>query len=186
MAEHRVELEQAFADLFEMLGVVPIFCASSRISSLFLGQELMQRRIEQANGDRQPGHLRRMPTKSSRCIGRIFASALARCLAFSAMIISRTASMRSGAEEHMLGAAQADALGAEIARDLRVMRRVGIGAHTQRALLVGPRHELGEEGRHLRLDGRHPPEDNLARGAVEGDEFAATNDVSPAFILPSL
>ena len=37
------------------------------------------------------------------------------------------------AEEHVLGAAEADALGAELARHLRVVGQVGVGAHLQRA-----------------------------------------------------
>ena len=41
-------------------------------------------------------------------------------------------------EEHVLGAAQADALGAEAARGPRVQRRVGVGAHAQAADRVDP------------------------------------------------
>jgi hypothetical protein len=46
-------------------------------------------------------------------------------------------------EEHVLGAAQADAFGAELAGGLGVARDVGIGAHAELAAeLVGPLHEL--------------------------------------------
>ena len=42
-------------------------------------------------------------------------------------------------EEHVLGAAQADAFGAELAGDLGVARDIGIGAHAEFAAeLVGP------------------------------------------------
>ena len=41
-------------------------------------------------------------------------------------------------EEHMLGAAQPNAFGAELARHARIVRRVGVGAHAQLAELVGP------------------------------------------------
>ena len=41
-------------------------------------------------------------------------------------------------EEHVLGAAEPDALGAEVAAATRVVRRVGVGAHPEVAHLVGP------------------------------------------------
>ena len=46
----------------------------------------------------------------------------------------------------MLGAAQADALGPEVARVGRVLTGVGVGPHGQMALadLVGPREDGGE------------------------------------------
>ncbi len=42
------------------------------------------------------------------------------------------------AEEHVLGAAEADPLGAELARLARVLGRVGVGAHVHAAHPVGP------------------------------------------------
>ena len=40
--------------------------------------------------------------------------------------------------EHVLGAAEADALGAELAGLAGILGRVGVGAHPQAADLVGP------------------------------------------------
>ena len=48
------------------------------------------------------------------------------------------------AEEHVLGAAQADPLGAELAGLGGVLGRVGVGADLERADLVGPVHQRGE------------------------------------------
>ncbi len=81
----------------------------------------------------RPCMMRNSSTKSWRCIGSSLASALRRPSASSAMIISRTATMRSLVEEHVLGAAEADALGAEAARGLGVERRLGVGAHVHGA-----------------------------------------------------
>ena len=50
------------------------------------------------------------------------------------------------AVEHVFGAEQADALGAEQPGDLGVFRRVGVGAHAQRAELVDDLHEALERG----------------------------------------
>ena len=42
------------------------------------------------------------------------------------------------AEEHVLGAAQADAVGAERVGQLGLVRMIGVGAHAEAAELVGP------------------------------------------------
>ena len=52
--------------------------------------------------------------------------------------------MRSVVEEHVLGAAQADALGAELAGLGGVVGGVGVGADLQAAVLVGPGHDPAE------------------------------------------
>ena len=55
-----------------------------------------------------------------------------------------------GGHEHVLGPAQADALGAELARAARVGGRVGVGAHAERAQLVAP----AEHGLEALVDAR--------------------------------
>ncbi len=47
-------------------------------------------------------------------------------------------------EEHVLGAAEPDPLGAEVAAPVRVGRRIGVHPHPEMADLVGPLHEPGE------------------------------------------
>ena len=78
-----------------------------------------------------PAIARRMPTKSPRCIG--------------SDLFQRRRSLLGGlgqdhlahggdpilVEKHVLGAAQPDSLGAELARDRGVVRGVGVGAHAQ-------------------------------------------------------
>ena len=54
------------------------------------------------------------------------------------------------AEEHVLGAAQADAFGAELARLLRVLGKVGVRAHLEAAQLVGPTEDRRRSGRSAR------------------------------------
>ncbi len=76
------------------------------------------------------------------------------------------------AEEHVLGAAEADALGAEVAGPLGVLGVVGVGPDAEPAELVGIGEELGHLGGHPRLDkGQHAGHD-LARRAVNGDDVA--------------
>jgi hypothetical protein len=79
-----------------------------------------------------------MPSKSLRWKGSSF---FQRLLARRLVVGEDHLAHREDAvalEEHVLGAAQADALGAEVASALRVGGRVGVGAHAQRAELVGP------------------------------------------------
>ena len=49
---------------------------------------------------------------------------------------------RALAVEHVLDAEEADALGAELARPVRVLGRVGVGADLQAAELVADLHEV--------------------------------------------
>jgi hypothetical protein len=73
---------------------------------------------------------------------------------------------------HVLGAAEPDALGAELERDARVVGRIRIGAHAQHPHLIGPAHEGGELARQCGLDHRHAAEQNLTGRAVDGDDIA--------------
>src|SRR5580704_9437843 len=75
-------------------------------------------------------------------------------------------------EEHVLGAAEPDTLGAEFDRGTRIGRRVGIGAHFQRADAIGPFHQGGEFAGQRRLLHRHPAGEHLPARAVDGEDIA--------------
>ena len=108
----------------------------------------MQRRIEKPHDDRQPVH------------GLEHAEEIA-CLGLQQLVHSlvshggvfvqneRLNDLLAIAQEHMLGTAQTDALGAEVAGEFRVLRVVGIGAHAERAEFVGPLEDGVEVARHL-------------------------------------
>ncbi len=91
------------------------------------------------------------------------------------MIICAHGDDALGVEEHVLGAAQADALGAELARRLGIERRLGIGAHLQPPHLVGPAHQRREVARQLRLDHGDGADEDLAGAAVDGQDLAAAH-----------
>ena len=103
-----------------------------------VGQELVQRRVEQADGHRQALH---------RPEDAVEVLALERQQLGQVLLAlggvgrhDHVAHVRQALllHEHVLGAAEADALGAELAGLLRILRRVGVGAHLQAAHLVGP------------------------------------------------
>src|SRR5581483_7882608 len=75
-------------------------------------------------------------------------------------------------EEHMLGAAQPDAFGAEAARDFRILRRIGVSAHAEFAEFVDPLHQPAEAATDFRLDERNLTVDHAPGRTVERDEFA--------------
>ena len=139
-----------------------------------LGQELMQRRIERADHHREAVHRREQPGEILALHGQQLDQRLAAVFSSRARIIACTIRQAVFGEEHVLGAAQADAFGAERARGLGIARDVGIGAHAELAAeLVRPLHELGEVRRlQIGLIGLGLAEIDLGRGAVDRDPVA--------------
>ena len=69
-------------------------------------------------------------------------------------------------EEHMLGTAQADALGTQLTGLGGVVGGIGIGADLQAAELVGPGHDAAEVAAHAGIHGGHCAVVDIAGGAV--------------------
>ena len=132
-------------------------------------QELVERRVEQADRDRQAGHRLEDPLE----VGLLERQEPVERVAASFLVAREDHLLHDGqpilAEEHVLGAAEADALRAELARLRGVLGVVGVRAHLQAARLVGPLEErlevLVDVGRHER-DGA---DDDAAGGAVDRD-----------------
>ena len=74
--------------------------------------------------------------------------------------------------EHVLGAAEADALGAELARLGGILGRVGVRAHAQPAELVGPVEDRAEVLVDRRRHEPHRADDHAAGAAVDRDHVA--------------
>ena len=78
----------------------------------------------------------------------------------------------------MLGAAEADALGAELDRLRGIVRVIGVGADAQTAILVRPAHDAAE----LAADGGVDRGDcavvDVAGGAVDGEPIALVVDLA--------
>ena len=77
-------------------------------------------------------------------------------------------------EEHVLGAAEADAFGAELAGDFGIARNIGIGAHAELAAeLVRELHELTEgSGGRIRFLGGGLTEIDVAGGSIHREPLA--------------
>ena len=172
LAEHRVELAERGDAAAQLATLTPMLGGDLADELLAMRQELVQRRIEQADGHRQPRHdleqldeilaLRRQQLGERR-------AAPFRILGEDHLAHGEDALLL---EEHVLGAAEPDAFGAEGARLARIGRRIGIGAHLQAAEAVGPLHQGVEVVRQLGLAHGHAALDDLAGRAVDGDHVA--------------
>ncbi len=121
-----------------------------------IGQELVQRRIEQADGHRQALHDAEQLDEIVALHGQDLGQRRAAPLDGLGHDHLAHGDDAAAVEEHMLGAAEPDALGAEAARHAGIVRRLGVGAHLHPPVLVRPDHQLGEIAGELGLDGRRP------------------------------
>lgn len=127
--------------------------------------------IQQANGDRQPLHLPEDADEVTLLHGQDLGQGPLAPL----HVLGEDHLPHRGdpirLEEHVLGAAEADPLGAELAGHPRIVGGVGIGSHLQLAEAVHPLHQGAEVPGKLRRNCRHLAEHHLAGGAVQGDDI---------------
>ena len=84
------------------------------------------------------------------------------------------------AEEHVLGAAEADAAGAEGAGPGGIGRGVGVGTDAETALVVGPDEKGLDIADEVGLDEPSAADDDAAAGAVDGDLVAGVDGHLPS------
>lgn len=178
VAHHGVELMQGHDNILQLVKRHAHLLRQLLDVRLLGGQELVQRGIEIADGHRAGAHdavhglkvalLERLDLR--QCDLALLDGAGADHLADGLDAVL--------GEEHMLGAAQADALGAEVDRLLRVARVVGIGLNVQAAGSIGPAHETVEILVAGGGDGRDLTGVDVAGAAVEGDPVALREAVA--------
>ncbi len=83
-------------------------------------------------------------------------------------------------EEHVLGAAKANAFGTEGAGSTCIGWRIGIGAHRHAARAIGPFHQLAEIAGKLRLRHRHFAPQHAAGRTIDGDDVALAQHAADA------
>ena len=165
-AQHRIGLAQLVRAPLQRRGIEPR-CLGERFDLLRLvRQELVQRRIEQADGHRQAGHdleqLDEVLTLHRQDFGERRATPVG--------ILGQDHLAHRGqpdvVEEHVLGAAETDALGAEAARRTGVERGLRVGPDAEPAVLVGPAHQSREIARQLGIDRRDRAQHDRTVAAV--------------------
>jgi hypothetical protein len=146
----------------------------------------VERRIEQADGDRQPGHdpedLLEVAALLGKQLGERGAAAL---LAVGQDHLANRGDPR-GIEEHVLGAAQADALGAEFARGAAIVRGLGIGADARRRTLSAQTMSVPKSPTSSAALVGTWPEHHLAGRAVDGDDLVFLTSTRPTFMRRAL
>ena len=178
VTHHGVELVQGGDDALQVLhGDVHFLGQSLDVVGLG-GQELMERRIQQADGHRATLHglvdgLEVTLLHGLELLERLLA--LLQGLGNDHLADGGDA---VGIKEHVLGTAQANALGAEVHSLLGVLGGVGVGAHLERAVLVSPAHEAAELTGDGGLGGGDGFAVNVAGGAVDGDPVAFLVDLA--------
>ena len=132
----------------------------------------MQRGVEQADRDREPGHR----LEEALEVGLLEREQLVERLAPARLVGGHDHPLHLrlavGRHEHVLCPAEADPLGAEPARALGVLRGVGVGPHAQCAQLVGPAEHRLEALVDLGDHERDVVERDGTRAAVEADQVA--------------
>ena len=175
-AEHRVLLVE-FAGagdgrLYLLgLGAVRVEGLEGLRELRYLRKELVERRVEETDGDGQPFH----GLEDSVEVG--FLHDLEFVELYDSLFLRRGDyhllhdGQTVGVHEHVLGAAEADALRSEGAGAAGVFRRVGVGPDLELRDLVGVVEELAEVVVELRVDEFHLADYDVAVASVEGEVF---------------
>ena len=172
MAHHGVELVERSDDRLDLVDGLALSLGQS-FDVLFLsGNELVQRGIQEADGNRFAFHGLIESLEVALLHGlQLCQSGLALLDGIGADHLTDGGDT-VGIEEHVLGAAEADAFCAEVKGVLGVLGGVGVGADLQLTELVGPAHQgaevagdgSGNGGKSLAVD--------VAGGAIKGDVVA--------------
>ena len=137
----------------------------------------MQRRVEQPDRDREPGHRLEDPLEVALLQRQQpFERAAALLLAAGEDHLPHDRQPALG-HEHVLGAAEADPLGSELARLRRVLGRVRVGAHAEPAELVRPGEDRLEVLVDRGWDERDGSDDHAPGAAVDRDRVALVQRV---------
>src|SRR6267143_2096852 len=139
--------------------------------------EFMKRRVNQANGDWESIH----GFEDADEVAALEWRKLIQCPDASVLLVRQdhfldgaltlVASFRllEVGEEHVLGAAEADAFGAELDGFTGILRGVHIGADPEAARLIGPVHQCFVRLRELGSNERHRPDVDRALAAIQRD-----------------
>ncbi len=135
------------------------------------GQELVDRRVEQANGHRVGGHDLEQPLEVGTLQGQQATKGLLAGLRGLGDDHLDDDGQSIHVVEHALGTRQPDPHGAVLERTQGVRRGVGVGHDLEHSELVGPGQQGPQLGGELRLDSGDLAQIDLTAGAVDGDHI---------------
>ena len=186
MAEHRVHLVQLADARLDVGGRDAELLGHLGLALGVVRQELVQRRIEQPDRHRQAVHRREDADEVLALQRQQLLQGRAAVLLVGRQDHRPHRLDPLALEEHVLGAAQADAFGTELAGPLGVGRRVGVRADLQRAILVGPAHHRGEIARELRRLRGDRAGHHFAGRAVDRERVVVRERLAADFDLAGL
>ena len=166
VAHHGVELVQGGDDGLDLGHALAHILGQQLDVGLLSGDELVQRGIRKRMVTGLPSMASWIPSKSPCCMG----SSQPRFLTLLHGVGADHLTDGGDAvalEEHMLGAAQADALSTQLTGLGGVVGGVGIGTHPQAAELIGPAHDAAEVAADAGVHGGHSAVVDVAGGAVQ-------------------
>ena len=172
MTHHRIELVERVDDVLDAADGLMHRLREKRNLVLGVGNELVKRRIEETDRDGLAVECLEELLEVVLLIGKNLRereTALLDRVGADHFAERRDTALR---EEHVLGTAKPDALGAELAGLLGVARRIGVGADFKFAELVGPHHDATELADDGRVDRRDDAVVDIAGRAVDGEPVA--------------
>jgi len=190
VAHHGVELVEGGDDGLQLLHSHVHLLGQGDNVLLGGGQELVERGIQEADGDGLALHGLVQALEVGALHGQQLGQGLLPLLHSLGDDHLPHGGDAVGVEEHVLGAAEADALGAELGGLLGVTGGVGVGADAQGAVLVGPGHQAAEVAGDGGGNGGDGLGVDVAGGAVQGDVVAPLDGLAghlePALFLVHL
>ncbi len=167
VAHHRVELVQGGDDGLDVgYGLAHIL--GQQLDVVVLGRdELVQGGIKEADGDGEAFHGLVDALEVALLHGQQLGQSLLALLLGVGADHLADGGDTVALEEHVLGTAQADTLGAQRAGAGSVGGSVGVGAHLQPAELVRPGHDAAEIAAHIGVHGGHSAIVDAAGRAVQ-------------------
>ena len=179
VTHHRVELVQVGDDLLDLCDRLALRLGE-RLDVRLLGRdELMQRRVEEADGDGVAAQ--RFKQTFKVCLLHRLDLGESRFALFDRLRADHFAEGVDAAfaKEHVLGTAQADALRAERGGLLCILRGVCIGTDAQSLILVGEIHDTAEIAAvGICGNGRNEAVVDVAGGAVQRNAVAFMVDLA--------
>ena len=172
VTHHRVELVERIDDSLDLGNGLALSLGQSLDVGFLGGNELVERRVKETDGNGVAFESFIELLKVALLIRQdllesyfaLFESIGADHLAESGDTVAF--------EEHVLGTAEADALGAQLAGLLGVGGSIGVGADLESSVLVSPSHDAAELAGDLSVNGGDDTVIDVTGGAVDGDEVA--------------
>ena len=144
VTQHRIVFAKGFHTLLDVLQTYTHGFGHLLLSLQIMRYKLVQRRVEQTNGNRIAGH----SLEDALEVGLLIRQNLVQSLTAAFCIFCQNHFAHGfdllTFEEHVLRTAQTDTYGTKATGHRSIVRRIGIGTHLQLRIFVGQVHQFGK------------------------------------------